>query len=121
MRIAIPSESDQGLESLRSGHFGHAPFMTIVTIEGADITKVESFQNAEHDAVGCGGVIDYVTGLKVDGILTVGMGRPPFTRFTQNGIKVYIDTHNAKVVDAAKTFAQGNREEMTLAEVCNHH
>lgn len=24
MKIAIPSESDTGLESMRSGHFGHA-------------------------------------------------------------------------------------------------
>lgn len=28
MKIAIPSETDAGLESIRSGHFGHAAFMS---------------------------------------------------------------------------------------------
>ena len=58
MKIAIPSESDTGLESMRSGHFGHAPYFTIITYtEDMDIANVDSVKNVDHDAVGCGGVI----------------------------------------------------------------
>ena len=93
MKIAIPSETDAGLESIRSGHFGHAAYMTVVEFDDdMNIVGVESVKNADHDAVGCGGVIDFVSGIGVDGILTVGMGMPPFTRFTNAGIKVYSDT-----------------------------
>ena len=33
MKLAVPSETDAGLESIRSGHFGHAPYFTVVEIE----------------------------------------------------------------------------------------
>lgn len=33
MKIAIPSETDAGLESIRSGHFGHAAYMTVVEFD----------------------------------------------------------------------------------------
>ena len=98
MKIAIPSETDAGLESIRSGHFGHAAYMTVVEFDDdMNIVGVESVKNADHDAVGCGGVIDFVSGIGVDGILTVGMGMPPFTRFTNAGIKVYSDTTEPNV------------------------
>ena len=56
MKIAIPSETDAGLESIRSGHFGHAAYMTVVEFDDdMNIVSVESVKNADHDAVGCGG------------------------------------------------------------------
>ena len=104
MKIAIPSETDAGLESIRSGHFGHAAYMTVVEFDDdMNIVGVESVKNADHDAVGCGGVIDFVSGIGVDGILTVGMGMPPFTRFTNAGIKVYSDTTEPNVGNVARS------------------
>ena len=120
MRVAIPSETDQGLESMRSGHFGHCPYFTICTIEDGKITKVESVKNVEHDAVGCGGVIDYACTLNLDAILTIGMGQPPFLRFTQAGIAVYSERMYAKVGDAAQAFADGKCVRMRLDEACVH-
>ena len=71
MKIAIPSETDAGLESIRSGHFGHAAYMTVVEFDDdMNTVGVESVKNADHDAVGCGGVIDFVSGIGVDGILS---------------------------------------------------
>ena len=29
MKVAIPSETGEGLTSVRSGHFGHTPWFTI--------------------------------------------------------------------------------------------
>ena len=88
MKIAIPSETDAGLESIRSGHFG--------------------------------GVIDFVSGIGVDGILTVGMGMPPFTRFTNAGIKVYSDTTEPNVGNVARLFAEGKVALMDPANACRH-
>ena len=120
MRLAIPSETDQGLESMRSGHFGHCPYFTICTIEDGQITKVESVKNVEHDAVGCGGVIDFACTLNLDAILTIGMGQPPFMRFTSNGIDVYREGFYAKVGDAAAAFVAGKCQKMRLDEACVH-
>ncbi len=121
MKIAIPSETDQGLESIRSGHFGHTPYFTIVTIEDGKVTGAETIKNVDHDVAGCGGVIEYVSGLGVDGILAVGMGRPPLTHFTENGVDVYSETHTPKVGDVAELFAQGKVDLMDPAMACNHH
>ena len=121
IKIAIPSETDAGLESIRSGHFGHAAYMTVVEFDDdMNIVGVESVKNADHDAVGCGGVIDFVSGIGVDGILTVGMGMPPFTRFTNAGIKVYSDTTEPSVGNVARLFAEGKVALMDPANACRH-
>ncbi len=121
MKIAIPSEGDQGLDAMRSGHFGHAPYFTLVTIENGEIESVESVKNVDHDTEGCGGVIDYVCGLGVDGILAVGMGRPPLMRFNQAGITVYSERETPMVGAAVKRLADGEVGVMSIDDACNHH
>ena len=120
MKIAIPSETDKGLESTRSGHFGHTPYFTIVTVEDGSIANVESVKNVDHDVAGCGGVIDYVLTLGVDGILTVGMGMSPLIRFTEAGVAVYTETQTANVGDVARLFVEGRVRTMLPEEACNH-
>ena len=121
MRVAIPSETAAGLTSIRSGHFGHTPYFTIVTIENDEITAVESVKNVDHDAVGCGGVIDFAMTLNLDAMITVGMGRPPLMRFTQGGIKVYSERMTPIVGDVVKAFIAGQCAPMALEDACNHH
>ena len=120
MRIAVPSESD-GLEAQRSGHFGHAAYFTVVTFDPEmNVTQVESVKNVDHDTFGCGGVIEYVQGLGVDGILTAGMGMPPLMRFTESGVTVYAETSEPKVGDAVKLFAAGKVQVMDPSMACRH-
>jgi len=122
MKLAIPSETADGLTSTRSGHFGHTPYFTIVEYDNdMNIVSVESVKNVDHDQFGCGGVIEYVLGLGVDGILTVGMGRPPLMRFTENGVIVYSEVQTPNVGDVAKLFAEGKVDRMSPEAACNHH
>lgn len=121
MKLAIPSETDAKLESVRSGHFGHTPYFTIVEIDGNDVKSVEAVKNVDHDTQGCGGVIDYAISLGIDAIMTVGMGRPPLTRFTDAGIKVYSERENAVVGDAVQKFIDGDVALMSIDDACNHH
>lgn len=120
MKIAVPSESSDGLGAMRSGHFGHAPYMTVVTIEDNAVQNVESFANADHDAVGCGGVIDYVINLGIDAIIAAGMGRPPFMRFTQGGLDVFIETQTPTVGGVIDRFIAGDLPQMTIDDACVH-
>ena len=122
MKLAIPSETADGLTSTRSGHFGHTPYFTIVEYDNdMNIISVESVKNVDHDQFGCGGVIEYVLGLGVDGILTVGMGRPPLMRFTENGVIVYSEVQTPNVGDVSKLFAEGKVDRMSPETACNHH
>ncbi|MCI1665471.1 MAG: dinitrogenase iron-molybdenum cofactor biosynthesis protein [Atopobiaceae bacterium] len=120
MRVAIPSETDAGLDSPRSGHFGHTPFFTIVTVEDGAVTSVETVANVDHDAVGCGGVIDFALGLDLDAIVVVGMGRPPFMRFTQGGIAVLADATASTVGDVVAKLIAGKVPRMDSDAVCAH-
>ena len=121
MKIAIPSETGNGLNATRSGHFGHAAYFTIVEFDdGMNIVSVEAVQNVDHDEFGCGGVIEHVLGLGVDGILTAGMGRPPLMRFTENGIIVYAETSTSNVGDVARLFAEGRVQRMSPEDACQH-
>ena len=121
MKFAIQSETDQQLESMRSGHFGHTPYFTIVTFDDdMNIVETEAIKNVDHDQCGCGGVIQYVKTLGVDGILTVGMGMPPLMAFTQSGITVYSERQTPLVGDVAKLFAEGKVEVMDPATACKH-
>jgi len=121
MKLAVPSESDQGLESQRSGHFGHCAYFTVVTFDDElKVESVESVKNVDHDEHGCGGVIDYVIGLGVDGILAAGMGMPPYTRLTNAGVTVYSDRTAPLVGDAVALFSQGKVEKMDPNSACRH-
>ena len=122
MKIAIPSETADGLASIRSGHFGHTPYFTVVEYDDAmNIVSAEPVKNVDHDQFGCGGVIEYVLSLGVDGILTAGMGRPPLMRFTESGVIVYAETQTPYVGDVAKLFAEGRVQRMSPEAACNHH
>ncbi|MBO4365800.1 MAG: NifB/NifX family molybdenum-iron cluster-binding protein [Eggerthellaceae bacterium] len=121
MKLAIPSETDAGLESIRSGHFGHTPYFTIVEYdEDMNIVGTEAVKNVDHDQYGCGGVIQYALSLGIDAILTVGMGRPPLMGFTNNGVVVYSETQTPNVGDVAKLFAEGKVNRMSPEAACNH-
>ena len=120
MRVAVPSDTDQGLESTRSGHFGHSPYFTIATIEDGKVEKVEVFKNVDHDEYGCGGVIQYALSLGIDAIVVLGMGQPPFRAFTQNGVSVYIDAMAPTVGDVIDKFIAGDLRPMRLDQACVH-
>ena len=122
MKLAIPSETADGLNSYRSGHFGHTPYFTIVEYDDdMNIVGAEPVKNVDHDQYGCGGVIEYVLTLGVDGILTVGMGMPPLMRFTESGVIVYAETETPVVGDVAKRFAEGKVYRMSPDQACAHH
>ncbi len=120
MRLAIPSETADGLQSMRSGHFGHAQYFTIIDVEDGQIKSVESVKNADHDAVGCGGVIEFALGQNIDAMLTVGMGMPPLMRFTEAGVKVYSERETPIVGDAAAKFLAGECQLMSMEDACAH-
>lgn len=121
MKVAIPSETADGLTSVRSGHFGHTPYFTIVTIEDGKVTGVESVKNADHDEVGCGGVIEFAHGLGIDAMITAGMGQPPFMRFTQYGVAIYLEQQTPIVGDVVSKFLAGECPRMVLENACSHH
>ena len=121
MRVVIPCESDQGLKSMRSGHFGHAPWLTVVDLDDEmNVTSVTAAKNADHDVAGCAGVIERVMALNADAIITAGMGMPPLMRFTQAGVVVYADREVPVAGDVLARFVAGDVARMSPDDACRH-
>lgn len=120
MRIAIPCETDQGLDAPRSGHFGHAAYFTIATIDHDQVTSVEVVKNVEHGEHGCAGVIEHALAQNLDAIIATGMGMPPYTRFTANGVAVYAERETPLARDVLAKFLAGELEPMDPASACRH-
>lgn len=120
MKLAIPSMSADGLQSERCGHFGHAPYFTVVTIEDGKVTNVEDVKNVDHDQYGCGGVIDFAISLGIDAMLAVGMGRPPLMRMSNAGVKVYSEGQTPMVGAAVQKFINGECMLMSIDQACAH-
>ena len=121
MRVVVPCESNEGLASLRSGHFGHAPWLCVADFDDEmNLVKVESLRNADHDVAGCGGVIQHVMDLDADAIIAAGMGMPPLMRFTQAGVTVYVDRTVPGVGDVIAKFIDGDIARMSPDDACRH-
>lgn len=121
MRIIIPCETDQKLDALRSGHFGHAPWLTVVELDDkGNVASVEAVKNAEHGEGGCGTVIMHVLDLGADAIIAAGMGMPPLMRFTQAGVTVYADRSVPTAGEVLALFQNGQVARMSPDEACRH-
>lgn len=120
MRIAIPVETDQGLAAPRSGHFGHAAYFTIATVENGEVTGIEVVKNVEHGEHGCGGVIQHALDQNLDAIIATGMGMPPYSRFTAGGVAVYAEGETPIAGDVLAKFLDGKVQSMDPANACRH-
>lgn len=88
MKIGVLSEGDS-LESFVSDDFGHAPFFLIVDYDTLDYVVVE---NEFTEAEGAGmKVADAIVSLKVDAVITGGIGSHGYDILNKAGIKVCYD------------------------------
>ena len=99
-RIAVSSNGPGGLNSARSGHFGHCDVFTLVDVENGDIKNESVVSNQEHSHGGCMVPVNLLAGHKVDALIVGGIGRRPLDGFAQVGIDVYFENVGGKVYDA---------------------
>ncbi len=100
MKIGVLSEGEE-LTSYVSDDFGHAPFFLIVDSDSFDFTVIK---NEFIDAEGAGmKVADAIVSLKVDAVITGGIGSHGYEILNKAGIKVAYDEEGT-VEECVKTF-----------------
>ncbi len=88
MKVAIVCDGDD-LSAEVSEDFGHAPFILVVDYDTLDYMVVE---NEFADAVGAGmKVAEAISSLKVDAVITGGIGSHGYDILTKAGITVSFD------------------------------
>ena len=89
MKIAISSETDNGLKANVSAHFGRCPYFTIIDLENAEVRNIKIIENPFFQNHGQPGQLpEFLKNLDVELIITGAMGPRAMGFFEQMGIKV---------------------------------
>jgi len=86
MRIAISADTDQGLDSIVSPHFGRCPCFVLVDLEGEEVKAVKTVANPYYGHHQPGQVPAFIRSQGADVMLTGGMGGRAVEFFQQAGI-----------------------------------
>ncbi|MHA2085976.1 MAG: NifB/NifX family molybdenum-iron cluster-binding protein [Candidatus Thorarchaeota archaeon] len=115
IRIAIPAESELGLDSPLSKHFGHCPAFVVSTIEDGTVIEVENLKNQAHTSCADPVMLLANNGVKV--LITSGMGRRPYMISQQLGISV-VEGKGKTVGEVLKNFLNGLDNEIEEDALC---
>ena len=86
MRIVVSSDSDRGLDSSVSHHFGRCPYFTVVDVLDGEFSRVEAVENPFFGAHSPGEVPAFVKKLEADVMIAGGMGGRALGLFSQYNI-----------------------------------
>ena len=90
MKVCIPTETNEGKSAKVFGHFGSAPYFTIVDTEK---DSVEIIDNAnQHHAHGMCQPMNAFMDKKIDAVVTGGMGSRAVQKLNEGGIKAALIT-----------------------------
>ncbi|MEE9118946.1 MAG: NifB/NifX family molybdenum-iron cluster-binding protein [Calditrichia bacterium] len=118
-RIAVPSNGTGGLNSTRSGHFGHCDVFTLVDVENGNIKNESTVSNQEHSQGGCMIPVNLLAGQNVNAIVVGGIGRRPLEGFAQVGIDVYFDSVNPHVKTVVEHLIANRLEKISPDQACD--
>ena len=121
LKLAVPTMGEAGMESERSGHFGHCDVFTIVDIADGQVTAVGEIANPPHEEGGCLRPVGLLAAEGVNAIGAAGMGMRPMMGFNDAGITVYFENQTPNVGEVAKLVAAGSVPIMGAENACNHH
>lgn len=118
MKLCIPINEDNGLESIPYGHFGSAPAFLLVDTETKECSQVPP-TSSTHGSGGCTPAED-LTEHSVDAVLVGGIGRGAIMSLNGAGIKVFCAIPGT-VGDNVKALNDGTLGEMDPAGACAGH
>ncbi len=87
MRIAVSSDSRQGLDSVVSPHFGRCPHFVLVDLDDRGVNEVQEVDNPYFQRHQPGQVPAFIQSLGANVMLTGGMGGRAIMFFQQYGIE----------------------------------
>jgi predicted Fe-Mo cluster-binding NifX family protein len=123
MRIAVPSQTSEGLTSKRSEHFGHCDFFTLVDMSHGEISQIHTVENVAHGAGGCMMPVKLLQDHKVHILVVSGMGARPLKGFAEVGIEVFFAPkhHYQDVKSLVEGIFRNEFELMNAEQACQGH
>jgi predicted Fe-Mo cluster-binding NifX family protein len=121
MVIAVPIESGEGLDAVRSAHFGHASGFVLVSFDARGIGAVQTLVNPPHSQGGCMSTVRLLAEAGVTAVSAAGMGGGPLNGLTQAGITVHFDAESPTVEQAVEAVVSGRAARFGEDQVCRGH
>ncbi len=106
MKIAIPVEETNGLESRICEHFGKAPYFAIITVKGEEV-KIDFYENPALQGHRPGLLPEMLHSLGVEKLIAKGVGRRAEAFFNQLGIEVIKGVMAETVGEALEELLKG--------------
>lgn len=121
IRIAVPVDSGDGLEAVRSAHFGHAAGFALVDVADGVPVGVTMLANPPHSHGGCMTTVNLLASEGVQVVSAVGMGQGPLSGLMNAGIAVHHDPASSSVGDAVSAIVGGRTAVFDAAYTCQGH
>ncbi len=118
MRIAFPTQDNKGLESPVYGHFGTAPFFTVVDDQTG---ACEAISNMDMNHIhGQCQPMKALGRTKIDVVVVGGIGAGALNGLLASGIRSFRAVEGT-VADNLKLFQQGALPQFTFNQTCAGH
>lgn len=117
--IAIPSASQDCLDSAISSHFGKCRFYTLVSLEGEEVKYASVLGNIPHEHGSCLAPVQYLKDHGVDVLIAAGMGMRPLNHFGEVGIDVYYSANAKTVGEAVQGFLGAELKKFSGSDTCS--
>ena len=118
MKICIPVEKDDGIDSPVCAHFGSAPVFMIVDTDSLTCKAVKN--NNQHHAHGMCQPLATLSGEQFDGIVVGGIGAGALGKLQSANIKVY-QTGFSTIKETVEAYKNSQLKEVTPHTACNQH
>jgi len=118
MKVIIPIETENGVDSLLSEHFGSAPSFAVFDTETKAVQCVAN-ANSHHEHGMCQ-PLQTIAQFAPKAIIVRGIGAGAFQKLNAAGIEVLITTEQ-KVVDVISAFERGALSKLNANSCCGHH
>lgn len=122
--VAIPSLDDRGLDSQVSGHFGRAPYFTVVKIEAGQVKEVKVLSNNAREGFHHEDLFSAFSREGVELIIAGGIGGGAVAHFEERGIDV-LPGASGRVGDVVQAYIKGtlvaNRSVIEWDRGHHHH
>jgi predicted Fe-Mo cluster-binding NifX family protein len=118
MKICIPTEDDNGLDSRLYGHFGSAPYFALADTESGFV-YIKANGGRQHPHGQCA-PIEYVDVGRTDAVVCLGMGKRALASLESGGVAVLVtseDTVRGVIAEAR----EGKLRNLTTEEACGGH
>jgi len=119
MRICIPTENNNGINSIVYGHFGSAPYFIIYDTETNKINVINNM-DTNHKHGECN-PISSLADEAVDIMVTGGIGLRALQILNQNRIKAFKQGKETTVSQVIKNLENNKLTEIKSDNACSQH